>query len=68
MRTTLDLPPGLVEEARVAIGSKSTTDTVVFALRELVRRSREQNLKVLIRKLDYEFDPATLRAQDRERR
>jgi hypothetical protein len=36
MRTTLDLPEELIDEARVAIGFKSKTDTVVFSLRELV--------------------------------
>ena len=35
MRTTLDLPSGLVEEARDAVGFTSKTDTVVFALREI---------------------------------
>ena len=35
MRTTLDLPDGLVEEARAAIGFKSTTDTVIYALKEI---------------------------------
>jgi Arc/MetJ family transcription regulator len=68
MRTTLDLPDGLVEEARSAIGFKSKTDTVVFALKEVVRRSRVEDLKSLIRKIDFAFDPSTLRALDRKRR
>jgi len=68
MRTTLDIPPGLVEEARDAIGFKSKTDTVVFALKEVVRRSRLDDLKALIRRIDFEFDPAEVRALDRQRR
>ena len=68
MRTTLDIPPGLVEEARDAIGFKSKTDTVVFALKEVVRRSRLDDLKALIRRIDFEFDPAEVRALDRKRR
>jgi hypothetical protein len=44
MRMTLDLPIGLVEEARVVLGFKSKTDTVVLALRELVRRHRADDL------------------------
>jgi hypothetical protein len=32
MRTTLDLPVDLVEEARNVLGFKSKTDTVVLAL------------------------------------
>lgn len=67
MRTTLDLPIGLVDEARAAIGFKSKTDTVVFALKEVVRRSRLDDLKALVRRLDFEFDPTELRRQDRAR-
>ena len=48
MRTTLDLPDNLVEEARAALGYTSKTDTVVFALREVVRRSRLDELKALM--------------------
>ena len=65
MRTTLDIPPGLVEEARDAIGFKSKTDTVVFALKEIVRRSQVQDLKKLITRLDYEFDPTLIRKKER---
>jgi Arc/MetJ family transcription regulator len=68
MRTTLDLPEGLVEEAREAIGFKSKTDTVVFALKEIVRRARVEDLKALVRRIDFEFDPTTLRELDRKRR
>ena len=38
MRTTLDLPVDLVDAARSALGFKSKTDTIILALRELVRR------------------------------
>lgn len=67
MRTTLDLPGGLVEEARDAIGFKSKTDTVVFALKEVVRRSRQDDLKALVARIDFEFDPTELRAKERQR-
>ena len=67
MRTTLDLPIGLVEEARDAIGFKSKTDTVVFALKEVVRRSRTDDLKKLITTIDYEFDPTLIRKKEREK-
>ena len=68
MRTTLDLPAGLVEAARDAIGFKSKTDTVVFALKEVVRRSRVDNFKALVRRMEFEFDPGQVRALDRKRR
>ncbi|MGQ0735618.1 MAG: type II toxin-antitoxin system VapB family antitoxin [Acidobacteriota bacterium] len=67
MRTTLILPDGLVEAARDAIGFTSKTDTVTFALREVVRRSRVQDLKQLIGTVSYDFDPAELRRKDRLR-
>jgi hypothetical protein len=65
MRTTLDIPAGLVEEARDAIGFKSKTDTVVFALKEIVRRSQVQDLKKLIPLLEYEYDPTLIRKKER---
>jgi predicted nucleic acid-binding protein len=40
MRTTLDIPEPLLEEARQLLGFKSKTDTVVVSLRELIRHKR----------------------------
>lgn len=65
MRTTLDLPIGLVEEARTSLGYTSKTDTVVFALREVVRRTRLDELKALIGRVEFDFDPSALRARER---
>jgi len=65
MRTTLDLPTGLVEEAREVIGFKSKTDTVVFALKEVIRRGRLQDLKKLITTIDYVGDPMAMRKKER---
>jgi len=56
MRTTLDLPVELVEEARAALGFKSKTDTVVLALRELVRRRRLDELKGLLARVELDVD------------
>jgi hypothetical protein len=67
MRTTLDLPAGLVEEAREAIGFKSKTDTVVFALKEVIRRKHKDELKDFITKMEFEFDPTEIRKRDRAR-
>src|SRR2546428_204997 len=38
MRTTLDIPEPLLEEARRLLGFKSKTDTVVVSLQELIRK------------------------------
>jgi Arc/MetJ family transcription regulator len=67
MRTTLDLPSELVEQARTAVGFKSKTDTVIFALREVVRRQRTDELKALMSTIRFEFDPTEVRKKDRQR-
>jgi len=56
MRTTLDLPGDLLEEARQLLGFKSKTDTVTLALRELVRHRRIEELKGLFGTVRLEFD------------
>lgn len=67
MRTTLDLPEQLIDEARQTLKFKSKTDTVVFALREVIRRGRTDELKALLDKVSFDFDPAKLRKRDRQR-
>jgi Arc/MetJ family transcription regulator len=67
MRTTLHLPVELIDEARSALGFRSKTDTVVYALREVVRRSRADDLKALVGRIEFEFDPTALRRKDRSR-
>ena len=68
MRTTLDLPEDLLEEARTTLGFKSKTDTVVMALRELLRRRRIEDLKGLMGKVQLEVDvPASRRRPQRAR-
>lgn len=65
MRTTLDLPEALIEEARAHLGYKSKTDTVIFALKEIVRRGRIDELKKLIGAFEFEFDPTEIRKKER---
>jgi Arc/MetJ family transcription regulator len=67
MRTTLILPDELLDEARTALGFRSKTDTVVYALREVVRRSRANELKAALRTVRFEFDPTELRRKERSR-
>jgi Arc/MetJ family transcription regulator len=67
MRTTLNLPERLVDQARETLGFTSKTDTVVFALREVVRRGRVDALKDLLGTITFEFDPAEMRRRDRAR-
>jgi len=67
MRTTLDLPEDLVEEARRLLGFKSKTDTVIVSLRELVRRKRVEHLKALAGEVDLEIDVAKSRRRPASR-
>ena len=67
MRTTLILPEELINEARQTLGFTSKTDTVVYALREVVRRGRRDDLKNLLGRVTFEFDPAEIRRKDRRR-
>ena len=67
MRSTLELPDELIETARETLGFKSKTDTVVFALREVIRRSRIEELKSLMGKVTFEFDPLEMRENARRR-
>lgn len=66
MRTTLIIPDQLLDEARATLGFRSKTDTVVYALREVVRRGRRDELKALFGKVRFEIDPTELRKKDRE--
>lgn len=56
MRTTLDVPDNLLEEARELLGFKSKTDTVTLALKELIRRRRLEELKEMMGSVRLEID------------
>jgi Arc/MetJ family transcription regulator len=67
MRTTLIIPEALLDEARATLGFRSKADTVVYALREVVRRGRANELKAALRTVRFEFDPSESRRKDRQR-
>ena len=56
MRTTLDLPEDLLEEAMKVTHTNTKTGVIVKALEELVRKSRISNLKKYKGKIDLEID------------
>ncbi|MBA3296021.1 MAG: type II toxin-antitoxin system VapB family antitoxin [Acidobacteria bacterium] len=66
MRTTLDLPEDLLESARKSLGFKSKTDTIVVALRELVRRQKIDELKALLGRVELDVDVARSRRRPRK--
>jgi hypothetical protein len=67
MRTTLDLPEPLIEEARRLLGFKSKTDTVVVSLQELVRKKRIDELKSMLGRVKLEIDLPRSRRRPRGR-
>jgi Arc/MetJ family transcription regulator len=56
IRTTLDLPEELIEEAHKLLGFKSKTDTVLVSLQELIRRKRIEHLKAMAGQIELEID------------
>jgi hypothetical protein len=67
MRTTLDIPAPLIEEARRLLGFKSKTDTVVLSLQELIRRKRIEELKEMMGSVRLEIDVPRSRRRPRPR-
>ena len=65
MRTTLDIPEPLIEEARQLLGFKSKTDTVVVSLQELIRRKRIDELKAMMGHVKLEIDLPKSRRRSR---
>ena len=61
MRTTLDLPEDLMNEALRVTGIKTKTQLIITALEELVRKSTISELKEFKGKVDLDMDLNTLR-------
>ncbi len=61
MRTTLDLPEDLMNEALRVTGIKTKTQLIITALEELVRKSTISELKDFKGKVDLDMDLDTLR-------
>jgi Arc/MetJ family transcription regulator len=68
MRTSMILPQELVEEARQAAGLASKTETVIYALRELVRRKRLEELKSMFGGTEIAVDVDYVRGRARRAR
>ncbi len=56
MRTTIDIPEDLLIEAQDYLGYKSKTDTIIFSLRELIRKKNIEHLKSLAGNLELKID------------
>ncbi len=56
MRTTLDLPEQLIQDALIATQAKNRTQVIIMALEELIRRHRISEIKRYKGKLDLSID------------
>jgi hypothetical protein len=56
MRTTLDLPEELLEEARRVSHAKTKRDAVIAGLEELIRKARRDELRGLAGKVDLDVN------------
>ena len=61
MRTTLDIPESLMEEAMRLTHVRTKTELIRVALTNLIRREKVQGLKDYFGKVDLEIDLDTLR-------
>ena len=61
MRTTMDLPEDLVEEAKSLSGTRSKTAAVILALKGYVDRKKTDRLRKLRGSIAVERDLTTLR-------
>jgi len=56
MRTTLDIPEALLEEARRANRFSTKRETVVAGLNELLRKANREDLRRLAGRIDLKID------------
>ena len=63
MRTTLDLPEELLNEAMKAVHAKTKTKVIITALEELIRKSKISELKQYKGKIDLNIDLDTIRGR-----
>ena len=63
MRTTLDLPEKLMQEAMKAAHVKTKTNVIILALKELIRKSKISDLKEFKGTVDLDIDLDVLRGR-----
>ena len=61
MRTTLDLPKELLEEAMQLTHCKTKTSVIIAALENLIRKSKLEELKEYKGQIDLDIDLNSLR-------
>ncbi|HOO39051.1 MAG TPA: type II toxin-antitoxin system VapB family antitoxin [Deltaproteobacteria bacterium] len=63
MRTTLDLPKDLIDEAMKATRSNTKTQVIITALEDLIRKTKISGLKEFKGKVDLDIDVDSLRGR-----
>jgi Arc/MetJ family transcription regulator len=63
VRTTLDLPEKLLDEAMKAAQVNTKTKAIIAALEELIRKSKISRLKDFKGKVDLDIDMDTVRGR-----
>ena len=63
MRTTLDLPEDLIDEAMKATQINTKTQLIITALEELIRKSKLSGLKTFKGKIDLDIDMNAVRGR-----
>ncbi len=63
MRTTLDLPDNLVNEAMKITSIKTKTRVIITALEELIRKSELSEIKEFKGKINLDIDLDTIRGR-----
>ena len=66
MRTTIDIPQELFEEAQSILGFKSKTDVVIFSLQEVIRKKKLKELAHLAGKVKFEKSAKELRGKHKK--
>ncbi len=64
MRTTLDLPEELLNEAMKTMKIKTKTKVIITALEELIRKNKSSELKKYKGTVDLDIDMNSLRSRD----
>ncbi len=63
MRTTLDLPKELIDEAMKATNINTKTQVIITALEDLIRKSKIAGLKKFKGKIDLNIDMNVVRGR-----
>ncbi len=64
MRTTLDLPEHLLDEAMKTTNITTKTKVIITALEELIRKAKISGLKKFKGKIDLDIDMDTIRGRN----